>query len=94
MHLSNLPPGVTTRDIEEQAGAIDRPKDIGVPFCAIGEAYCTRTDAHQHCAECGGDHADGTCNAAWDAQTLDDNPNHDGTETEAQREARIEARQQ
>lgn len=60
-HLSNLPPGCTTRDIDRAAGALDEA-DADVSFCALGEAYCTRTDTHRHCIECGGTtHDDGEC---------------------------------
>lgn len=59
----NLPPGCTTRDIDRAAGDDLDETDTDVPVCALGEAYCKRTDQHRHCNECGAtEHADGKCN--------------------------------
>lgn len=61
----DLPPGVSTRDIDRAAGAFDGDEeddcsaehadgpDAATPFCDAGEAYCTRKDRHSHCADCG-----------------------------------------
>lgn len=49
----DLPPGCTSRDIDRAAGALDEEEDTAVPICAAGEGYCTRTDEHGHCADCG-----------------------------------------
>lgn len=74
--MSNLPPGCTPAGIERQAGAFDSgdeedcaeqyrngPDPAELPCCSLGEAYCRKAGPHRHCAECGGDHADGRCEA-------------------------------
>ena len=73
---SNLPPGCTSAAVERQIETFDSddetdcaerygdgPDPAGVPCCFLGETYCRKAGPHRHCAECGGDHADGCCEA-------------------------------